>query len=114
MRHVKEGSALGLSAGAARVALEANTPTQSVHHLLSTTPISKFNHSATVQSASLNSFATGAKNIFDIPELPFFRAILKPTKIISNEMPDGVSVCQIWRRRAQLVRTYFCIRGIEQ
>jgi hypothetical protein len=29
-------------------------------------------------------------------------------------MPDGVSICQIWRRRAQLVRTYFCIRGIEQ
>ena len=83
-----EGSRLELSARAARVASGANTPTRSVQHLLL---IRKFYHAISAQSTSLNALASDAEEILNILELAFFHAILKPTEIISDEMPDGVS-----------------------
>jgi hypothetical protein len=48
----------------------------------------------------LDAFAASIEDIFNISEFSVLRAILEPTEIIRDEMPDGESiVCEIWQWR---------------
>jgi hypothetical protein len=83
-------SILKLSARAAKVALGADTHQLEVLHLLSTSfNIIIFYYTISIQGASLDTFTASVKEIFYISEFSILRAILEPTEVIRDEMPEG-------------------------